>query len=282
MSTPIVLKTLAEATAWIEAERRAGRSVGLAPTMGAIHAGHQSLVAASRARGHATAATIFVNPAQFGPQEDFQRYPRTLDDDLKLLGDAGAAAVFAPEIGVVYPPRFATYVEPGGAAEPLEGRCRPGHFRGVATVVLKLFQMLPADEAFFGQKDFQQALVIQQMVRDFNLTIRIVVCPIVREADGLAMSSRNRYLSPAERQRALSLSQSLELADSLLRGGERDGCVLVARMQERLAADDVAVDYATIADRETLEPLPCVDRPAVALVAGRVGSTRLIDNRLLG
>ena len=281
MTSPKLLSTLTEARDWIDDTRRANRTIGLVPTMGALHAGHLSLVAESRKRGHATAVTIFVNPTQFAPHEDFERYPRTLDADLSMLDSVGADAVFAPSQETVYPAGFASYVEPGEVALPYEGRFRPSHFRGVATVVLKLFQMLPADEAFFGQKDYQQSLVIRQMVRDFNLPIQINVCPIIREADGLAMSSRNRYLSPQERERALALSRGLELATKLIAGGQNNAGSIIQQMTALLKAAQVEIDYVAIADRDTLEELPIVDRPAVALIAGRVGATRLIDNRLI-
>jgi pantoate--beta-alanine ligase len=262
--------------------RAAGKSIGLVPTMGALHEGHLSLVRRARAECDAVVATIFVNPTQFGPQEDFSKYPRTLDRDLALLADLGCDLAFVPTNDEIYPPGFSTYVEPPAVARPLEGQCRPGHFRGVATVVLKLFNLISADTAYFGQKDYQQSLVIRHMVRDLHLPVKITVCPIVREVDGLALSSRNRYLSPAERKQALALSVSLRQAEELVRSGQRNAAAIGAAMQQNLTAAGIQrIDYATVADAATLADLNTLDRPAVALVACFVGTTRLIDNCLL-
>src|SRR5262245_36721385 len=207
-----VILSPCDVQATVMALRREGRRVGLVPTMGALHEGHVSLIRIARKRADVVVATIFVNPTQFGPKEDFGRYPRVLDGDLQALSAAGCNFVFVPAADDIYPPDFSTYVEPPIVAQPLEGEFRPGHFRGVATVVLKLFNLIPADIACFGQKDYQQLLVIRRMVQDLALPIEIVACPTVREADGLAMSSRNRYLSPAQRQQALGLSQALARA----------------------------------------------------------------------
>lgn len=276
------ITTAAEIQAETRALRAAGKSVGLVPTMGALHEGHLSLVRRARGECDAVIATIFVNPTQFGPQEDFSRYPRTLQRDLELLAAENCDLVFAPAKEEVYPAGFSTYVEPPAVAAPLEGKCRPGHFRGVATVVLKLFNLIPADAAYFGQKDYQQSLVIEHMVRDLHLPIKIAVCPIVREADGLALSSRNRYLSPAERQQALALSRSLKRAEERVRAGQRDADAIAAAMKHELTAAGIErIDYATVADAQTLDELNRLDRPAVALVACHVGTTRLIDNFLL-
>jgi pantoate--beta-alanine ligase len=262
--------------------RRAGIRLALVPTMGALHAGHLSLVETARTRAEATVATIFVNPAQFAPSEDLARYPRTLEADLQSLSAAGCGYVFLPSAGDMYPPGFSTYVEPPAVAAPLEGRCRPGHFRGVATVVLKLFEIIPADVACFGEMDFQQLLVIEHLVRDLAVPIEIVRCPIVREADGLAMSSRNRYLSAAERQQALALSEALARAAALVAAGERDGQAIAAAMRQTLLAAGIQrIDYAVVADPATLAELAVVSGPAMALIAAFVGATRLIDNRLL-
>lgn len=262
--------------------RREGLLVGLVPTMGALHAGHLSLVQIARRRADRVAASIFVNPTQFGPREDFSRYPRSLDDDLAALSEEGCDLVFVPSAADMYPPGFSTYVEPPAVAAPLEGVCRPGHFRGVATIVLKLFHLLPADFACFGQKDYQQLQVIRRMTQDLALPIEIVAGPTIREPDGLAMSSRNRYLSPAERQRALSISRALAQAAESVAAGERDASRLSQRMRATLQAAGIdRIDYATIADAESLAELQSVDRPAVALIAAHVGTTRLIDNRLL-
>ena len=276
------IATAAEIHGEVRALRAIGKSMGLVPTMGALHEGHLSLVRRARAECDTVIATIFVNPSQFGPQEDFSRYPRTLERDLELLAAEGCDLVFVPPKDEIYPPGFSTYVEPPQVALPLEGKCRPGHFRGVATVVLKLFNLIPADVAYFGQKDYQQSLVIRHMVRDLNLPIQIAVCPIIREGDGLALSSRNRYLSAADRQQALALSRSLKRAEELVRSGQRDPAAIAAAMRSELTAAGIErIDYATVADAQTLAELNTLDRPAVALVACFVGETRLIDNCLL-
>jgi len=250
--------------------------------MGALHEGHLSLVRAARQRADIVVTTIFVNPTQFGPQEDLSRYPRTLDNDLKLLSAEGCHFVFLPTASDMYPAGFSTYVDPPAVAEPLEGKCRPGHFRGVATIVLKLFNLIPADFACFGQKDFQQLSVIRHMVQDLALPIEIVACPIVRESDGLAMSSRNRYLSPAERAQALAISRALDRAAQLVASGERDASAVVSRMRQELTAAGITqIDYVAIADPETLAEKHVLDGPSVALIAAFVGKTRLIDNRVL-
>jgi pantoate--beta-alanine ligase len=263
--------------------RREGRSLGLVPTMGALHEGHLSLVRASRARCDFTAVTIFVNPTQFAPHEDLARYPRTLPGDLAVLEEVQADLVFAPASDAIYPPGFSTYVEPPEIARPWEGVCRPSHFRGVATVVLKLFQLLPADVAFFGQKDYQQALVIQHMTLDLNVPMQIEVCPIVREADGLAMSSRNRYLTAAERQQALAISRGLRLADQQVRDGIRDTEAIRERMRVELTEAGIErIDYIAVVEPNTLIETPETRPPVMALIAAYVGHTRLIDNCLLG
>jgi len=278
---PEVITTVAEMQRRVRELRAAGRRVGVVPTMGALHDGHLSLVEAARKYADVVVTTIFVNPTQFAPHEDFGKYPRTLQADLEALGRVGCELAFVPEPGEVYPPGYSTYVEPPSVAAPLEGVCRPGHFRGVATVVLKLFNIVPADVACFGQKDFQQALVIRRMVADLNVPIRIEVCPIVREPDGLAMSSRNRYLSPAERERSLALSRALRRAEELVAAGERRASVVREAMQNVLADAVDRLDYATIADPETLEEPETIERPVVALIAAVVGTTRLIDNMIL-
>ena len=261
---------------------RGGQRIGLVPTMGALHAGHLSLVQAARERSDVVVATIFVNPTQFGPREDFGKYPRTLEADLQALAEAGCDWVLVPQQGDMYPPGFSTYVEPPAVAQPLEGQRRPGHFRGVATVVLKLFEIVPADVACFGQKDYQQALVIRRMTQDLNLPIEIVTCPTVREPDGLALSSRNRYLSPAERQQALALSRALHEAVQMVQAGERSASSVNSEMRNILTAAGIEmIDYATVADAESLAELSVIDGPAVALIACHVGTTRLIDNQLL-
>jgi len=261
---------------------RNGHRIGLVPTMGALHEGHISLVHNAREQADIVAATIFVNPTQFGPHEDFRKYPRTLDADLRALASAGCNLVFIPTANDIYPPGFSTYVEPPVVSQPLEGICRPGHFRGVATIVLKLFQLLPAHIACFGQKDYQQLQVIKRMVADLAVPIEIIACPTVREPDGLAMSSRNRYLSPSERQQALALSRALAQAEQRVRFGEQNAATIVTAMQATLhEAGITQIEYVALADPETLAPQTTVDRPTIALIAARVGTTRLIDNRLL-
>jgi pantoate--beta-alanine ligase len=263
--------------------RRTGQRIGLVPTMGALHEGHLSLVQVARERTDVVIATIFVNPTQFGPNEDLSKYPRTLNADLNALSAAGCDVVFVPSHEEMYPAESSTFVEPPAVSQTLEGVCRPGHFRGVATIVLKLFQIIPADVACFGQKDYQQAQVIRRMVADLNVPIEIVVCPIIREPDGLAMSSRNRYLSTAERQQALALSQALDEAERLAAAGQYEGQPIVAAMGNKLhAAGITRIDYVALADPTTLAEVPRIEGRAVALIACFVGSTRLIDNRLLG
>jgi pantoate--beta-alanine ligase len=280
--SPRLISSVAEMQRLVMDLRRQGRRVGLVPTMGALHEGHLSLVREARLRADVIVTTIFVNPTQFGPSEDFTKYPRTLDADLAALATVGCEFVFVPQREEMYPAGYSTYVEPPAVAAPLEGVFRPGHFRGVASIVLKLFQICPADVACFGQKDYQQARVIQQMVRDLNVPMEIVVCPIVREPDGLALSSRNRYLSAGERQRALALSRSLQQAQRLVERGVRSAEQVCVAMQELLEQAPVdRLDYAAIVDPETLQPLETLDRPAVALIAAVIGTTRLIDNGLI-
>lgn len=262
--------------------QRAGKSVGLVPTMGALHEGHLSLVRRAKSECEAAVTTIFVNPTQFAPHEDFSKYPRTLEADVQSLASANCDLVFVPSREDMYPPDASTLIEPPQVAQPLEGVCRPGHFRGVATVVLKLFNIIPADRAYFGQKDFQQFLVIQRMVADLNVPVQVVVCPIVREPDGLAMSSRNRYLSPGERQQALALSRALTNVQEAVSRGERDAATLADDMQRTLEGAGIErIDYATLVDPNTLVELTQLEGPAVALIAALVGKTRLIDNCLL-
>jgi pantoate--beta-alanine ligase len=283
LKPPQVISSPTEMRRIVDARRREGARIGVVPTMGALHEGHLSLVRKSRQSYDCTVATIFVNQAQFGPNEDFARYPRTLDQDLALLATEGTDYVFCPTTETMYPPGFSTYVEPPAVSRRLEGEIRPGHFRGVCTVVLKLLEAIPADIAFFGQKDFQQALVIQHMARDLNLLTAIEVCPIVRDADGLALSSRNRYLSAGEREKALGLSQALARASAATSAGEKKAESLRQQMRETLLHFGVdSIDYVSIANVDTLEELEEIGGHAVALIAARVGATRLIDNALLG
>lgn len=275
---PRVLETAAEMRAEVRRLQRTGIRVGLVPTMGALHAGHLSLVKIAQQRCERVVTTIFVNPTQFAPHEDFSRYPRTLEQDLRLLREAGCDYVFIPSKDEVYPPGFSTEVAPPAVARRWEGEARPGHFRGVATVVLKLFNMIPADVAVFGQKDYQQAAVIQQMVRDLNVGMDIVIAPTVREPDGLALSSRNRYLSPIERQRALSLSQSLRAAQAAIAAGETRAGTIAALIGETLQPQVDAIDYVAVVDGDTLEPQEVIQNHTAILLAVKIGNTRLIDN----
>jgi pantoate--beta-alanine ligase len=278
---PRLLVERSELRAQVAAARRQGKVIGLVPTMGALHAGHLSLVDAARRECGFVVVSIFVNPAQFGPNEDFTRYPRTLEADLALLAQRGVDVAFAPPTDAMYAPRHVTYVELGGPALVLEGTFRPGHFRGVATIVLKLLHLVQPDRAYFGRKDYQQALLVRRMVDDLNVPTHIEVCPIVREADGLALSSRNVYLKPDERRRALAISQSLRLARQLVDEGAVDAAAIAAQMREVLDAAALKIDYVALADPETLAPVARVEGPTVAAIAAHVGATRLIDNEIL-
>lgn len=271
-----------EAYAHVSHWRREGLRIGLVPTMGALHAGHLALVQRSVSECDVSVATIFVNPTQFAPHEDLSRYPRTLESDLEGLRSVKCDLVFVPQNESLYPAGFSTYVEPPEVAQPLEGVCRPGHYRGVCTIVLKLFGILPATVAFFGQKDYQQLAVIRRMVEDLNVNVRVEGCPTVREPDGLAMSSRNRYLTPEQRQTALCLWKALTLVQQLINDGQRDIPTLETAMQRQLVAGGAdRIDYARIVHQDTLADLDSLDQPAIALIAARVGTTRLIDNLML-
>ena len=263
-------------------ERRGDRRLGLVPTMGALHEGHLSLVRRAREECDLVVVSIFVNSAQFGPAEDYLKYPRNPEQDMRMLEPLGVNAVFAPEAGEMYPSGFDTWVEPGEAAESMEGAHRPGHFRGVATVVGKLLNIVQPQAAYFGQKDYQQMVIVRRMVRDWNLDVDIVVCPIVREEDGLALSSRNVYLKGENREAARILSCSLKKAETLAASGERDAEKIVAEMKKIFAAEPRAqLEYAEIVNGETLAPLKRLEPGSVALVAARVGPARLIDNTIL-
>jgi pantoate--beta-alanine ligase len=255
---------------------------GLVPTMGALHPGHLSLVERARAECAVVGVSIFVNPAQFGPGEDLAAYPRSLDRDLELLEQTGTDLVWAPLPGDIYPPEFQTWITVEQLAAPLEGRCRPGHFRGVATIVAKLFNAFTPDRAYFGQKDAQQVAVIQRMVEDLGFHIEIVVCPTVREPDGLAMSSRNRYLSPDERRAAVVLFRALMTAQARYQDGERNATKLRNAMHSVIAGEPLAsTEYVSAADPATLAELDWVRERVLLSLAVRIGSTRLIDNILL-
>ncbi|MGA7909845.1 MAG: pantoate--beta-alanine ligase [Candidatus Sulfotelmatobacter sp.] len=263
--------------------RDKGRRLGLVPTMGALHDGHLSLVRAAKAGCDVVAVSIFVNPAQFGPNEDFAKYPRTFERDRELLDNEGVEWLFAPTVQEMYPPGAVTWVSVEELSGKLDGRSRPGHFRGVTTVVAKLFHIIEPDAAFFGQKDAAQVAIIRRMVRDLNLPVQIVACPIVREADGLAMSSRNAYLDPQQRKQALVLHRSLMRVKELADRGERNAARLIAAAREEFAAEAaVRLDYFEIVNPDSLDPMEDVSRGgALVAVAAFVGSTRLIDNILL-
>jgi pantoate--beta-alanine ligase len=259
--------------------RAENRVIGLVPTMGALHEGHTSLIQRARQECSPVIASIFVNPKQFGPKEDFAKYPRALEADTEKLSAAGVDALFLPEAAEIYPPGFSTYVSVEGLGDKLEGRSRPGHFRGVATVVLKLLEIVHPHYAYFGRKDAQQVRIIAQMARDLNLDAEIVTCPIVREADGLALSSRNAYLTPAERKAAKVLHRALEAARNELAAGVRDALHLQTVMRRVIETEPMAtIDYAEIVAADTFEPVVRVARPCYAVLAVFLGKTRLIDN----
>ncbi len=275
---PVVIRAPAEMTAWSEAARARGERVAFVPTMGALHEGHVSLLREGRRRGDKLALSIFVNPTQFGPKEDLSRYPRDLPGDLAKAASAGTDVAYCPEAVDVYPPGFQTYVQVRELEQGLDGGSRPGHFVGVATVVCKLFNVVRPHVALFGEKDFQQLAVIRRMVADLDLPVEIVGMPIVREPDGLAMSSRNAYLSPEERTRALALSRGLLAARLRAETGERDAAALVATARAALEGQVDRVDFVELRDAATLAPMTRLERDGVLLVAAFVGKTRLIDN----
>ena len=259
-----------------------GRRIGLVPTMGALHEGHLSLVRAARESCQFVVASIFVNPTQFAPNEDLAKYPRNLERDAALLAQEGVNALFAPTVEEMYPAGAVTWVTVEGVSDRLDGRSRPGHFRGVTTVVAKLFHIVEPDAAFFGQKDAAQLAILRKMVRDLNFPIEIVGCPIVREADGLAMSSRNVYLDSTQRSRALALSRALSQIAKMHERGERRAHELARRGKEEIASEPgVQMDFLEIVDADTLDPVADVSHGALVAVAAHVGTTRLIDNILL-
>ncbi|HYM76183.1 MAG TPA: pantoate--beta-alanine ligase [Candidatus Dormibacteraeota bacterium] len=285
-----IYRTIDEMRAATRLVRRAGKRLGFVPTMGALHEGHLSLVRAARGASDIVAVSIFVNPTQFGPTEDLAKYPRSFEQDREMLEQEGVAILFAPSVEEMYPtaadrsvrPTPVTWVTVEELSGKLDGRSRPGHFRGVTTVVAKLFHIVEPDAAFFGQKDAAQVAIIRRMVRDLNLPVEIVVCPIVREADGLAMSSRNAYLDPQQRKQALVLNRSLMRVQKLAGAGERDAVRLAAAGREEFARESsVRLDYFEIVDPETLDPVRDISRGVLVAVAAFVGTTRLIDNILL-
>ena len=278
-----IVGTIAEMRALCRSAKSGRKRLGLVPTMGALHEGHLSLVRAAREKTDVIATSIFVNPTQFGPTEDFSRYPRALEKDCAILEREGVEFVFAPAVEEMYPAGAVTWVTVEGLSDRLCGKSRPGHFRGVATVVAKLFHIIEPDAAFFGQKDAAQHAIIRKMVRDLDMPVAIEVCPIVREADGLALSSRNTYLNTEERKSALVLYRSLQCAQELFRTGERNSAKLIAAARQEFASEsNVRLDYFKIVNPDSLEHVLDTSSPSLAAVAAYVGNTRLIDNIVLG
>jgi pantoate--beta-alanine ligase len=268
---------------WLAGERAAGRRIGLVPTMGALHEGHLSLVDEARRRSDLVVLSAFVNPLQFGPTEDFTRYPRNPARDRELASARGVAAMFTPPVEAMYPEGAETRISPGASGQGWEGAMRPGHFTGVLTVVGKLFNLVQPDLAVFGQKDIQQATLIRRMVRDLDFPLELIIAPTVREPDGLALSSRNAYLDPEQRRQALGLLMALRAADALWQKGERDAATLERHMREQFRMfPGVTVDYIAVVDPDHLEPVHSATRGTIIAVAGRLGTTRLIDNHILG
>lgn len=284
LPTPMIeITQIPELRRWLGDERRAGHRIGFVPTMGALHDGHLRLVDEARRRADLVVMSIFVNPLQFGPKEDLSRYPRDLARDRALASGQGVHLLFVPSVETMYPPGADTRVVPGPAAERWEGAVRPGHFAGVLTVVAKLFHLVTPDVACFGQKDIQQFLLIRKMVQDLDLSVELVMVPTVRDADGLALSSRNAYLSPGERRTALILPAALDAAVAAWRGGERSGKRLEVIVGERLAGSEgVAADYIAVVEPEGLTPAGTAGAGTIIAIAARVGTTRLIDNVILG
>lgn len=279
---PVLITDPEEMRRRLDALRKEGKTVGLVPTMGALHFGHLSLAIAAKNETDVSVVSIFVNPTQFAPGEDFDKYPRTLDADLELLSQIGTDFVFAPSASAMYPTGFDASVRVGGVAKILEGECRPTHFDGVATVVLKLFNIVGPNIAYFGQKDFQQVAVVKKMVADLNVPVEIDMRPIIREKSGLAMSSRNQYLSAEERGQALVLSKALDKAEEAIRSGVRDVATLYDEMRRVIeTAPSAKIDYLYVADPDTLQEMERVAGNVVILLAVRVGATRLIDNRIV-
>jgi pantoate--beta-alanine ligase len=277
-----IFRTVEELRKWSRENRRFSASIGLVPTMGALHAGHASLIRAAADQCARVAVSIFVNPTQFGPTEDFARYPRTFDADCALAEADGADAIFAPTVEEVYPAGAATFVAVEGLGERLDGQSRPGHFRGVATVVTKLLFAAEADKAFFGQKDAAQVAVLRRMATDLRIGTEIVVCPIVREADGLALSSRNVYLSTEERRQALTLSRAVRAVEAMVAQGERRSKALIEAARGVVSqAPSVQIDYIELVDWGTLSPVDVAAAGSLFAIAAKVGATRLIDNAIL-
>jgi pantoate--beta-alanine ligase len=276
------VRTVSQLRSAVSAERRTGRSIGLVPTMGALHEGHLSLIRRAHESCDVVVVSLFVNPTQFAPGEDLDAYPRDERRDAELAAAAGADLLFAPAVGEIYPDGFATAVEVAGLAEVLEGASRgPEHFRGVTTVVAKLFNLVGPEVAFFGRKDAQQALVIARMARDLDFPVRIEVCPTVREADGLALSSRNAYLRPAERRRAVALHRALVAAERSVARGERDAVAVARAARSAMQPYDVEPEYLELVSPDTLSPVATIDGETLLAVAAQVGAARLIDNTIV-
>ncbi len=271
-----IIETAEAMRAWSFRQKRLGKTIGFVPTMGALHEGHISLMRAAVQGNDLGVASIFVNPTQFAPNEDFSKYPRTFEGDVRMCTEAGIQAIYAPTGDSMYPAGYSTYVTVENVSEGLCSRTRPHFFRGVATVVTKLFNAVLPDRAYFGQKDAQQCAVIKRMARDLDMGIDIIEMPIIREPDGLAMSSRNRYLGPEDRQRALCLSRSLFQAEKMLQAGERSAAVLIQAVREGM--DAVNIDYVELVDADSMQPVDRVEQPVVLAVAALVGPARLIDN----
>ena len=277
-----LVKTIDEMRAFRKATRKSGQRLGLVPTMGALHEGHLSLVRAAREKSDLVTVSIFVNPTQFGPNEDFAKYPRNLESDSALLQREKVDVIFTPSVEDMYPADAVTWVTVEGMSDRLCGKSRPGHFRGVTTVVSKLFHIIEPDVAFFGQKDAAQVAIIRGMVRDLNMPVAIEVCPIVRESDGLALSSRNAYLNSGERKSALVLSRSLQRVQKLFDAGERDSAKLITAGEQEFAKEPSArLDYFEIVDPDSLESISKISQRALIALAAFIGNTRLIDNILL-
>jgi pantoate--beta-alanine ligase len=278
-----ILKSIKEMQALCREFRRQDKQIGLVPTMGALHAGHVSLVRAARGASDVVAVSIFVNPTQFGPNEDFSKYPRSLEQDCAMLQAERVDVVFAPTVEEMYPEGASTFVAVEGLSERLDGASRPGHFRGVTTVVNKLFNIAMPHRAFFGQKDAAQVAILRKMIRDLNMDVELVVCPIIREADGLALSSRNVYLNAEQRRQALVLSRTLNRVGEGVAAGERSAAKLLQQARSVLASEsEVRVDYLSVVDPETLEDVADVGEGALVAIAAHIGPTRLIDNLLIG
>lgn len=278
-----VVHTIQEVRDFVKSQRAEGKSIGFVPTMGYLHEGHMSLMKRAGEENDVVVASIFVNPMQFGPNEDLDSYPRDLDHDAKLCEEVGVSLIFNPEPEEMYAPDFTTFVDMNGVTKELCGKSRPVHFRGVCTVVNKLFNIVTPDRAYFGQKDAQQLAVIKRMVRDLNMDIQIVGCPIVREEDGLAKSSRNTYLSAEERKAALVLSRAIRLGEQMAKEGEKDAARIEKAMRETIEAEPLAkIDYVSIVDAVSIEPIQQLQGEILGAIAVYIGKTRLIDNFMMG